>query len=74
MSLLANMRGDRITEETYQKYYPWLKSLRPSWKPSEEQMAILEKAVKHYRFDFTGVTVKEQVALTSLLSDLKKLM
>lgn len=29
MSLLANMRGDRITEETYQKYYPWLKSLRP---------------------------------------------
>ena len=43
MSLLVNMRGDRITEETYQKYYPWLKSLRsrpkslrPSWKPSEE--------------------------------------
>lgn len=35
MSLLANMRGDRITEETYQKYYPWLKSLRPHWKPSE---------------------------------------
>ena len=29
MSLLANMRGDRITEETYQKYYSWLKSLRP---------------------------------------------
>ena len=30
MSLLANMRGDRITEETYQKYYSWLKSLRPT--------------------------------------------
>lgn len=44
MSLLANMRGDRITEETYQKYYPWLKSLRPSWKPSEEQMEALERA------------------------------
>ena len=43
MSLLANMRGYRITEETYQKYYPWLKSLRPQphWKPSEEQMNAL---------------------------------
>lgn len=41
MSLLVNMRGDRITEETYQKYYPWLKSLRPSWKPNEEQMQYL---------------------------------
>ena len=42
MSLLANMRGDRITEETYQKYYPWLKSLRPSWKPSEEQPQVAD--------------------------------
>ena len=30
MSLLSNMRGDRITEETYKKYYPWLKDLRPT--------------------------------------------
>ena len=43
MSLLANMRGDRITEETYQKYYPWLKDLCPSWKPSEEQMRVLKQ-------------------------------
>ena len=35
MSLLANMRGDRITEETYQKYYPWLKSLKPQAKVQE---------------------------------------
>ena len=41
MSLLANMRGDRITEETYQKYYPWLRDLRPSWKPSRTQMSML---------------------------------
>ena len=27
MSLLACMRGNKIKEETYQKYYPWLKSL-----------------------------------------------
>lgn len=40
ISLLANMRGDRITEETYQKYYPWLKDLRPSWKPSEGQPQV----------------------------------
>lgn len=48
MSLLANMRGDRITEETYQKYYPWLKDLRsrpkPSdnWKPSGEQPQVAD--------------------------------
>lgn len=45
MSLLANMRGDRITEETYQKYYPWLKDLRPSWKPSEEHFQGLRRAI-----------------------------
>jgi len=51
----------------------WLKSLRPSWKPSEEQMSILKKAVEHYRNDWVGATIKEQNALTSLYEQLKKL-
>ena len=28
----------------FEKKYFWLKSLRPSWKPSEEQMAVLLSA------------------------------
>ncbi len=41
----------------------WLKSLRPSWKPSEEQMYALAKAVTLYGG-----------GLDSLYQDLKKLM
>ena len=52
MSLLANMRGDRITEETYQKYYPWLKSLRPSWKPSEERPQVADASKMEPEVDF----------------------
>lgn len=72
MSLLVNMRGDRITEETYQKYYPWLKSLRsrpkPSdnWKPSEEQMNALYDVIHP-----CDPVDKEQ--LESLYEQLKKL-
>jgi len=46
MSLLVCMRGDRIKEETYQKYYPWLKSfpnrfaLKPKIGLSEEQLEV----------------------------------
>lgn len=46
-----------------------LKSLRPSWKPSEEQMRALEDALsdmpEHY---------KPKCTLESLYNDLKKLM
>jgi len=45
MSLLSCMRGDRITEETYQKYYPWLKSLRP--QPKQEWSEEDENAIKY---------------------------
>ena len=52
----------------------WLKSLRPNhWKPSGEQMAILEKIVNVLKTKFTGATVKEQLTLKSLYDDLKKL-
>jgi hypothetical protein len=46
---------------------------RSSWKPSEEQMSILKKAVEHYRNDWVGATIKEQNTLTSLYEQLKKL-
>ena len=70
MSLLANMRGDRITEETYQKYYPWLKSLRPSWKPSENQMSMLLAVVNDPN---NAGSESCHLSLKSLYNDLKKL-
>ena len=70
MSLLANMRGDRITEETYQKYYPWLKSLRPSWKPSEEQMKVFHNVLVGQR----GAWGKDTLSvMESLYEQLKAL-
>lgn len=47
----------------------WLKSLRPSWKPSEHQMTIL-KAVKDYVGKGSGYWGE---ALGSLIDDLEKL-
>ena len=71
MSLLANMRGGRITEETYQKYYPWLKSLRPSWKPSEEQMNRLSSIIAALRKDNCDDMAD---FLASIYHNLEKLM
>lgn len=70
MSLLATMRGDRITEETYQKYYPWLKSVRPSWKPSEEHLSAL-LAILNDPNNIGSQTC--QLALSDLYEQLKKL-
>ena len=52
MSLLVNMRGDRIKEETYQKYYPWLKSLpeRFNLQPKQEWSEV--------ELEFRGEKVK----------------
>lgn len=73
MSLLATMRGDRITEETYQKYYPWLKSLcpQPQWKPSEERLSAL-LAIFNDPNNIGSQTC--QLALSDLYEQLKKLM
>ena len=46
MSLLSCMRGDRIAEDTYRKYYPWLRDLpkrfnlqQPAeWSEEDEEM------------------------------------
>ena len=53
----------------------WLKNLRPNhWKPSEEQMAILERVVNDLKTKFTGATVKEQLTLESLYDELERLI
>lgn len=49
------------------------KSLRPSWKPSEEQMKILKSTVTYIQNKWTGAKVREQLTLESLYNDLKKL-
>ena len=82
MSLLANMRGNRITEETYQKYYPWLKDFHPSWKPSEEQIkalyCALNDAISLYSDKvsplYEEISRTHFDALESLYNDLKKLI
>lgn len=52
MSLLANLRGNGIKEETYQKYYPWLKSLRCHWKPNDEDEVRLINTSISFLKDF----------------------
>lgn len=37
------------TQKLQEEIHNWLKSLRPSWKPSEEQMEALKDAVKLYK-------------------------
>ena len=54
----------------YDKEIAFLKSLRPSWRPSEEQMNIL-KAVKDYVGKGSGYWGE---GLGSLIEDLEKLM
>ena len=56
--------------EQYQAAFVWLKSLRPSWKPSEEQMKALNALNCHGDLSYVG----QQNQLISLYNDLKKLM
>ena len=70
MSLLSDMRGHRIEESTYQKYYPWLKSLKERyfWKPRDDQMKALYSTA-----GIVGILTPTAVTLCSLYHDLKKL-
>lgn len=52
------------------KLISWLKSLRPSWKPSEEQMVALDE----YIYAKYPDTEKYDKAVLSLRDDLMKLM
>ncbi len=56
------------TYPTYKREIDWLKALRPSWKPSEEQMENLEMC-----FTLSGAMPDFRV-LESLYDDLKKLI
>lgn len=54
----------------------WLKSLRPSWKPSEEQMKAMSYFVRKHQATANRATTKwpEFEAFKSLYNDLKKLL
>ena len=54
--------------KAYQKEIDWLKSLRPSWKPSEEQMNKLKEVI------YGLCTCGNGPVLKSLYEDLKKLI
>ena len=58
-------RWEKDLDIAYTPYSSMLKSLRPSWKPSEEQMEALSQIVRQFKPD------KE---LESLYNDLKKLL
>jgi hypothetical protein len=67
MSLLYNMRGDRITEETFQKYYPWIKSLperfnlQPKQEWSEEDETKLGSLICYFEGDALYYSTKDMV-------------
>ena len=78
MKIISSLRGyictfdpDSKNHEAYiQKEIAWLKSLRPSWKPSEEQMAALKEASASWMNEKMG----NAELLQSLYDALKKLM
>ena len=53
----------------YQREIDWLKSLRPSWKPSKEQMEALRRAVNK----LAKTDVADSVRLSIMYDNLKKL-
>lgn len=55
-------------EKDYDPRIKFLKSLRPSWKPSEEQMKWLRDVI-----ETVPMTCRQQIPLESLYNDLKKL-
>ena len=69
--IITIMEGGKVTSGTYlSEYAYWLKSLRPSWKPSEEQMKALNALNLHGGLSYVG----QQNQLISLYQQLKKLL
>lgn len=63
---------DGNVEVKFEYIASWLKSLRPNhWKPSKEQLDVLQWAIKHAEQERLYVT---QEVLVSLMGELKKLM
>ena len=69
--ILDSLRRYQLSMPNYQVELQmrWLKSLRPSWKPSEEQMEALNTLNCHGGLSYIG----QQNLLISLYNDLKKL-
>lgn len=67
-----DVNGD-YCEGDYEELDNWLTSLRPRphWKPSEEQMKILRKYVMG---EWRDLTIEQDRILTSLYTDLQKLL
>ena len=57
-------------DTSYDREIAWLKSLRPSWKPSEEQMEALEYVIRDYREDSCNATANY---LQEILDHLKNM-
>ena len=64
-------RDGTITRSEAKKIFSMLKSLRPRWKPSEEQMKALEAAILIYAHGLDNKEVADK--LQSLFDDLEKL-
>lgn len=60
---------DIAEDRLYYDEIKWLKSLRPSWKPSEEQM----KALREVAYSLVGTGTQTDVYLVQLYEQLKKL-
>ena len=57
-------------DTSYDREIAWLKSLRPSWKPSENQMSMLLAVINDPN---NACSASCQLSLESLYNDLKKL-
>lgn len=66
----AYEHGITISETRHRNAYSWLNNLRPSWKPSEEQMEVLLNAEGLVRANNYNENAK---ILASLYEQLKKL-
>jgi hypothetical protein len=71
LKALKNRNIGEAGKAAYQREIDWLESLRPQshWKPSEEQMRVLDLAIR------CGINrgTTEETTLVSLFNDLKKL-
>lgn len=63
--------GDALTMAYGNQEIAWLKSLRPSWKPSKEQMQYLLAVITN---QYNAGAESCHLTLGSLYNDLKKLM
>ena len=63
-----NPKYDSLSIESIESLIDWFKSLRPSWKPSDEQLRPLEYAIDYFKKKQNDTTYLE-----SLYNDLKKL-